>query len=64
MGVIACCVFMQLIFGLYRDRGTQTGFIAGLLAFFLSVAAWNLFIGLICGTVALRGEKSGDEPPQ
>ena len=61
MGVIACCVFVPLIFGLYWDRGTQTGFIASLLASFFSVVAWNfygnplihpVFIGLICGTVA------------
>lgn len=61
MGVIACCVFVPLIFGLYWDRGTQTGFIASLLASFFSVVTWNfygnpiihpVFIGLICGTVA------------
>jgi sodium/pantothenate symporter len=61
MGVIACCVFVPLIFGLFWDRGNQTGFIASLLASFLSVVAWNfygnplihpVFIGLICGTVA------------
>lgn len=61
MGVIACCVFVPLIFGLYWDRGNQTGFVASLLASFFSVVAWNffgnplihpVFIGLICGTVA------------
>ena len=61
MGVIACCVFVPLIFGLYWDRGTQTGFVASLIASFASVVAWNfygnplvhpVFIGLICGTAA------------
>ena len=61
MGVIACCVFVPLIFGLYWDRGTQTGFIASLIASFASVVAWNfygnplihpVFIGIICGTAA------------
>jgi sodium/pantothenate symporter len=61
MGVIACCVFVPLIFGLYWKRGTETGFVASLLASFLSVVAWNfygnplihpVFIGLICGTAA------------
>ncbi|MDD1761882.1 MAG: sodium:solute symporter family protein [Methanothrix sp.] len=61
MGVIACCVFVPLIFGLYWDRGNQTGFVASLLASFFSVVAWNffgnplihpVFIGLICGTAA------------
>ena len=61
MGVIACCVFVPLIFGLYWERGTQTGFIASLLASFFSVVAWNfygnplihpVFIGLVCGTAA------------
>jgi sodium/pantothenate symporter len=61
MGVIACCVFVPLIFGLYWSRGTQTGFVASLLASFFSVVAWNfygnplihpVFIGLVCGTAA------------
>jgi sodium/pantothenate symporter len=61
MGVIACCVFVPLIFGLYWDRGTRTGFVASLLASFSSVVAWNfygnplihpVFIGLVCGTAA------------
>ncbi len=61
MGVIACCVFVPLIFGLYWSHGTQTGFIASLLASFFSVVAWNfygnplihpVFIGLVCGTLA------------
>ncbi|MGB5101314.1 MAG: sodium:solute symporter family protein [Methanothrix sp.] len=61
MGVIACCVFVPLIFGLYWGRGTQTGFIASLIASFASVVVWNfygnplihpVFIGLICGTAA------------
>lgn len=61
MGVIACCVFVPLFFGLYWQRGTSTGFIASLLASFLSVVAWYfygnplihpVFIGLICGTLA------------
>jgi len=42
MGVIACCVFVPLIFGLYWDRGTQTGFIASLLASFFSVSRLEL----------------------
>ncbi len=61
MGVIACCVFVPLIFGIYWDRGTQTGFVASLLASFSSVVAWNfygnplihpVFIGLVCAAVA------------
>jgi sodium/pantothenate symporter len=61
MGVIACCVLVPLIFGLYWERGTQTGFIARLLASFFSVVAWNfygnplihpVFIGLVCDTAA------------
>ena len=61
MGVIACCVFVPLIFGLYWERGNQNGFVASLIASFLSVVAWNfygnplvhpVFIGLVCGTVA------------
>jgi sodium/pantothenate symporter len=61
MGVIACCVFVPLIFGIYWGKGTQTGFVASLLASFFSVVVWNfygnplihpVFIGLICGTVA------------
>lgn len=61
MGVIACCVFVPLVFGLYWDRGTETGFISSLIASFASVVAWNfygnplihpVFIGLICGTAA------------
>lgn len=64
MGVIACCVFIPLIFGLYWDRGTSTGFTASLIASFGSVVLWQLFgnplihpvfIGLICGTVAYLG---------
>ncbi|MGV8175354.1 MAG: sodium:solute symporter family protein [Methanothrix sp.] len=61
MGVIACCVFVPLIFGLYWDRGTQTGFIASLVASFVSTMAWHfygnplihpVFIGLVCGSAA------------
>lgn len=61
MGVIACCVFVPLIFGLYWDRGTSTGFVASLIASFGSVVLWQyygnplihtVFIGLICGIVA------------
>jgi len=61
MGVIACCVFVPLFFGLYWDRGNHVGLIASLLASFSSVVAWNfygnplihpVFIGLVCGTVA------------
>jgi sodium/pantothenate symporter len=43
MGVIACCVFIPLIFGLYWDRGTATGFVASLVASFGSVVLWQLF---------------------
>jgi len=71
MGVIACCVFVPLFFGLYWKRGTSAGFIASLLASFLSVVAWNfygnplvhpVFVGLICGTIAYVGASlaSGD----
>lgn len=64
MGVIACCVFVPLFFGLYWKRGTSTGFIASLIASFGSIVLWQLFgnplihpvfIGLICGTVAYLG---------
>jgi sodium/pantothenate symporter len=64
MGVIACCVFVPLIFGLYWDRGTSTGFVASLVASFGSVVLWQyygdplihtVFIGLICGTLAYIG---------
>ncbi|WP_445475655.1 sodium:solute symporter family protein [Methanococcoides methylutens] len=64
MGVIACCVFIPLIFGLYWDRGTSTGFVASLVASFGSVVLWQflgnplihpVFIGLICGTLAYLG---------
>ncbi len=72
MGVIACCVFVPLIFGLYWSRGTQTGFIASLLASFFSVVAWNfygnplihpVFIGLICGTAAYVLGSLATSPP-
>ena len=61
MGVIACCVLVPLFFGIFWQRGTETGFIASLLASFLSVVIWYfwgnplvhpIFIGLICGTAA------------
>jgi len=64
MGVIACCVFVPLIFGLYWPNGTSAGFVASLLASFGSVILWQLygdplihpvFIGLICGTLAYLG---------
>lgn len=64
MGVIACCVFVPLIFGLYWSRGTSTGFVASLLASFGSVVLWQfygnplihpVFVGLLCGTVAYLG---------
>ncbi|NYT02190.1 MAG: sodium:solute symporter family protein [Methanosarcinales archaeon] len=64
MGVIACSVFVPLIFGLYWDRGTSTGFVASLLASFGSVVLWQfygnplihpVFVGLFCGTVAYLG---------
>ena len=61
MGVIACSVLVPLIFGLYWDRGTEAGFVASLLASFLSVVVWNfygnplihpVFVGLFCGAAA------------
>jgi sodium/pantothenate symporter len=64
MGVIACCVSVPLIFGLYWRKGTGTGFVASLLASFSSVVLWQLygnplihpvFIGLICGSLAYVG---------
>jgi len=64
MGVIACCVFVPLIFGLYWNRGTSTGFVASLLVSFGSVVLWQfygnplihpVFIGLFCGTLAYLG---------
>jgi sodium/pantothenate symporter len=64
MGVIACCVFVPLIFGIYWNRGTSTGFVASLIASFGSVVLWQyygnplihtVFIGLICGTLAYVG---------
>jgi len=72
MGVIACCVFVPLIFGLYWDRGNQAGFIASLIASIFSVVAWNfygnplihpVFVGLICGGVAyLAGSLATGRP--
>ncbi|MGM0771747.1 MAG: sodium:solute symporter family transporter [Halobacteriota archaeon] len=64
MGVIVCCVFIPLIFGLYWDRGTFIGFVASLVASFGSVLLWQffgnslihpVFIGLIYGSVAYLG---------
>jgi sodium/pantothenate symporter len=72
MGVIACCVFVPLFFGLYWKRGTSTGFIASLVASFGSVVLWQLFgnplihpvfIGLICGTVAYVGGSLASPAP-
>ncbi|TQD24449.1 sodium:solute symporter [Methanolobus vulcani] len=72
MGVIACCVFVPLFFGLYWKRGTSTGFIASLVASFGSVVLWQLFgnplihpvfIGLICGTVAYIGGSLASPAP-
>lgn len=72
MGVIACCVFIPLIFGLYWERGTSGGFIASLVASFGSVVLWQLFgnplihpvfIGLICGTVAYLGGSLASPKP-
>jgi sodium/pantothenate symporter len=72
MGVIACCVFIPLIFGLYWDRGTSTGFVASLVASFGSVVLWQLFgnplihpvfIGLICGTAAYLGGSLASSRP-
>ncbi|WMW23119.1 sodium:solute symporter family protein [Methanolobus mangrovi] len=72
MGVIACCVFVPLFFGLYWKRGTSTGFIASLIASFGSIVLWQLFgnplihpvfIGLICGTVAYLGGSLASSAP-
>nr|WP_321498105.1 sodium:solute symporter family protein [uncultured Methanolobus sp.] len=72
MGVIACCVFVPLFFGLYWKRGTSTGFIASLIASFGSVVLWQLFgnplihpvfIGLICGIVAYLGGSLASPAP-
>ncbi|MCC7576242.1 MAG: sodium:solute symporter family protein [Methanomethylovorans sp.] len=72
MGVIACCVFVPLLFGLYWERGTSTGFVASLIASFGSVVLWQyygnplihtVFIGLICGTVAYIGGSLFSEQP-
>ncbi|ABK15056.1 MAG: sodium:solute symporter family protein [Methanothrix sp.] len=61
MGVIACCVFVPLVFGLYWRRGNSVGFVASLLASFISIVIWNfygnalvhpVFVGLICGGAA------------
>jgi hypothetical protein len=49
MGVIACCDFVPLIFGLYWSHGMQTGFIASLLASFFSMVAWN-FTAILSST--------------
>lgn len=72
MGVIACCVFVPLFFGLYWKRGTSTGFIASLVASFGSIVLWQLFgnplihpvfIGLLCGTVAYLGGSLASSAP-
>ncbi|WMW25307.1 sodium:solute symporter family protein [Methanolobus sediminis] len=72
MGVIACCVFVPLFFGLYWKRGTSTGFIASLVASFGSIVLWQLFgnplihpvfIGLICGIVAYLGGSLASPAP-
>ncbi|MDQ1313230.1 sodium:solute symporter family protein [Methanothrix sp.] len=61
MGIIACCVLVPLFLGIFWQRGNETGFIASLLASFLSVVVWYfyghplihpVFVGLICGTTA------------
>lgn len=61
MGVIACCVIVPLVFGLYWERGNSVGFVASLLASFISIVIWNfygnpiihpVFVGLVCGGVA------------
>jgi sodium/pantothenate symporter len=62
MGVIAACVFVPLVFGLYWKRGNGAGFVASLVASFASIVAWNfygtpkmihpVFIGILCGTLA------------
>lgn len=61
MGVIACCVFVPLVFGLYWRRGNSAGFVSSILASFISIVIWNfygnalvhpVFVGLICGGAA------------
>lgn len=61
LGVIACCVFVPMIFGLFWDGGNSQGFIASLMASFGSTMAWHfygnsiihpVFIGLLFGTLA------------
>ncbi len=72
MGVIACCVFIPLIFGLYWDRGTSTGFVSGLVATFASIVAWNFYgnptihpvmIGIVVGTVVYLAASLVTSPP-
>ncbi|HII07743.1 MAG TPA: sodium:solute symporter family protein [Methanotrichaceae archaeon] len=71
MGVIACCVFIPLIFGLYWDRGTSKGFVSGLVATFASIVLWHFYansmihpvmIGLVVGTVAYVGVSMFTQP--
>jgi sodium/pantothenate symporter len=72
MGVIACCVFIPLIFGLYWDRGTSTGFVSGLVATFASIVVWHFYansvihpvmIGIVVGTVVYLGASLATKPP-
>jgi len=72
MGVIACCVFIPLIFGLYWDRGTSAGFVSGLVATFASIVAWNFYgnpmihpvmIGIVVGTVVYLAASLVTTPP-
>jgi len=62
MGVIAACVFVPLVFGLYWKGGNGAGFVTGLVSSFASIVVWNfygapqvihpVFIGLLCGAFA------------
>jgi len=72
VGVIACCVFIPLIFGLYWDRGTSAGFVTGLVATFASIVVWNFYgdpmihpvmIGIVVGTVAYLAASLATKPP-
>ncbi len=72
MGVIACCVFIPLIFGIYWDRGTSAGFVSGLVATFVSIVAWNFYgnplihpvmVGVVVGTAAYLATSLVTKPP-
>ncbi len=72
MGVITAAAFIPLIFGLYRDRGTSTGFATGLVATFVSIVAWNFYgnplihpvmVGVVVGTAAYLATSLVTKPP-